>query len=594
MRMSRKIIPAVIAAVLALGLSGAAFAQGDPNAQVDAGTQVDPPGRVARLNFTQGIVSFLPSGGGEKDWIAASPNRPVTIGDKVWVDNAARAELHIGSSAIRLDQNTGISFLNLDDNSVQLQFTDGSLLIRVRDLAPSESYEVDTPNLAFTIQSPGEYRVDTNTDGNRTVVTVRQGQGEVTGGGRSYTLETDQQAVFTGTDKLEYDLLDADAQPMNDFDRWGADMDHKEDHLASAAYVSPDVTGAQDLDTYGSWSDVPGYGHAWAPAGVAVGWAPYRFGHWVWITPWGWTWVEDEPWGFAPFHYGRWAFYQERWFWVPGPLGPRPYYAPALVAWVGGGPGLGFSIGIGAGVAWFPLGPRDVFVPSYRVSTEYVTRVNVTNTFVDRTTVVNVYNNGNVRNVTYANQHVPGGITAVSHETFVKGQPVARNAVQISGREAMTAPVSRQFPANPEAESFRGGAPTSNGHPSVAIVNRPVVGKHVPPGPPAQNGFAGSPGNNGNNAPPNFSGRGAAGSGNSNGGGNTGNRGNTGNSGAPPNPGGNAAFPKNGQPPTPNPQVKPAPPVQPPTPQQKANEDAKKKTWQDAHPRPPKKDGKGN
>jgi hypothetical protein len=569
MKSSRKVITALFAAVLALGLSGAAFAQGDTNAQVDSGAPtVDPPGRIARLNFTQGSVSFLPSGGGENDWISASLNRPVTTGDKVWVDNSARAELHIGSTAIRMDQNTGISFLALDDNATQIQFTDGSILIRVRQMAQNETYEVDTPNLAFAIQSAGEYRLDTNTDGNRTVVTVREGQGEATGGGRSYTLEADQQAVFTGTDTLDYDLLDADAQPMNDFEKWGTDLDHKEDHFASAAYVSPDVTGAEDLDTYGSWSDIPVYGHAWAPVGVAVGWAPYRFGHWVWVAPWGWTWVGDEPWGFAPYHYGRWAFYQERWFWVPGPLGPRPYYAPALVAWIGGGPGFGFAIGVGAGVAWFPLGPREVFVPSYRVSTAYVTRVNVTNTFVDRTTVVNVYNNGNVRNVVYANQHVAGGITAVSHDTFVRGQPVARNTVQISGREAMSAPVSHQFPADPEAQSFRGGAPSANVHPPMAIVNRPVIANHVPAGPPAHNGFVPPQQNNGAGTPPSFS--------------NRANTGNGVNNGNPPHGG-------QGQPTTP--QVKPAPPVKPPTPQQKATEDAKKKTWQDAHPRPPKKGG---
>lgn len=597
MSMNRRIVPAVFAAaIILLGLSGAAFAQGDPSAQAGQGAQVDPPARVARLNFTQGTVSFLPSGGGENDWITASMNRPVTTGDKIWVDNGGHAELHIGATAIRMDQNTGISFLNLDDNTAQIQFTDGSIVIRVRDMAPNESYEVDTPNLAFTIQSPGEYRVDTNTDGNRTVVTVRQGQGQVTGGGREYSLETDQQAIFTGTDTLNYDLLDADAQPMTDFDRWAAGQDRKEDHLSSAEYVSPDMTGAGDLDTYGTWTDLPVYGHAWAPVGVAVGWAPYRFGHWVWIAPWGWTWVDDAPWGFAPFHYGRWAFYQERWYWVPGPLGPRPYYAPALVAWVGGGPGFGFSVGIGAGVAWFPLGPREVFVPSYRVSTAYVTRVNVTNTFVDRTTVVNVYNNGNVRSVTYANQHVAGGITAVSHETFVKGQPVGRNVVEVNAREAMSAPVGHQSPATPEAESFRGGASASNGHPPVAIVNRPVIGKHVPAGPPPSNGFVRG-GNNGNNAPPNFPSRGNTGNGGN--AGNTGNTGNAANSGADGNAGGNRGgygnTPRVNPPPPASPQVKPAPPVKPPTPQQKANEDAKKKSWEAAHPRPPKKkDGKDN
>ena len=169
----------------------------------------------------------------------------------------------------------------------------------------------------------------------------------------------------------------------------------------------------------------PDYGPVWVPTGVAVGWAPYRFGHWVWIAPWGWTWVEDEPWGFAPFHYGRWVSVGGVWGWVPGPVAVRPVYAPALVAWVGGTPGFSFSVSIGAGggIGWFPLGPREVFVPGYRVSDAYVTRVNVTNTVVERTTVINVYHN-NVTNITYVNQRVNGGVTVVSHDTFVNARPV--------------------------------------------------------------------------------------------------------------------------------------------------------------------------
>jgi hypothetical protein len=558
MRMARKTIPfLVVAALTAFGFAGAASAQQD----ADTNSAGDPPGRVARLNFTQGTVSFLPSGGGDNDWVAASTNRPVTIGDKVWVDNGARAELHIGSTAVQMDQNTGISFLNLDDNTVQLQLTDGAIDIRVRNMGQNEAYEIDTPNVAFTLKEPGVYRVETNTDGNHTVVTVREGSGEVTGAGRSYNVIADQAATFNGTDTLEYDLADADAQPMNDFDKWSADRDHSEDNPKSSAYVSPDTTGAEDLDNYGTWTNTPDYGNVWIPTGVAVGWAPYRYGHWVWIAPWGWTWVEDEPWGFAPFHYGRWAYWNSAWVWVPGPRGPRPYYAPALVAWVGGGPGFGFSFsaGIGGGVAWFPLGPREVFVPTYRVSPVYVTRVNVTNTIVDRTTVVNVYNNVNVRNVTYANQRVAGGVTVVSHNAFVNGQPVSRNLMQVNEREVMSAPVSRQNPAAPVATSFRGGAVASV-HPPAAVINRQVVVNRMPP--TARPSPGGTP----------FRGD------------------------RPPAPGtppsrGPANDPRFRQPVNNAPAVKPAPPVRQPTPQEKAREDTKQKAWENAHPRPNKKGG---
>ena len=162
------------------------------------------------------------------------------------------------------------------------------------------------------------------------------------------------------------------------------------------------------------------------------------------MAPWGWTWVEDEPWGFAPFHYGRWAFAGTGWVWVPGPSVVRPVYAPALVAWVGGGPGFHFSGGVGVG--WLPLAPGEVFIPGYRVSGAYMNRVNITNTRVNVTKVTNVYNtvviNRNANNITYANREVSGGVTVVSHDTFVNARPIARNVVSVPARELAAAPVS--------------------------------------------------------------------------------------------------------------------------------------------------------
>jgi hypothetical protein len=473
----------------------------------------DPPGRVGRINYLQGQVSFQPSGGGDSDWVTAVPNRPLTVGDRLWVDKDGRAELHVGSTAIRADRSTGISFLNLSDNSVQLQVSAGTVIVRLRRLDTDDSFEVDAPNLAFSLLRPGNYRIDVDPDQNRTVVTVRDGQGEVTGGGRSYRINPDQQAAFTGTDSLDYDLVDADATPASEFDHWAADRDRREDHRTSAKYVSPEMTGSEDLDAYGTWRDVPEYGPVWVPTRVGPGWAPYRYGHWAWIAPWGWTWVEDEPWGFAPFHYGRWAYIGGVWGWVPGPIGvgvvvARPVYAPALVAWVGGGPGFHFSVsfGGGGGVAWVPLGPREVFVPAYRVSETYVTRVNVTNTVVERNTVVNVYHNTNVTNVTnvtYANQHVNNAVTVVSHDTFVNARPVGRNVVAVPERELAAAPVSRSVAAEPVHASVVGAGRPAAVMPPAAVMDRPAVVKRSPPPAAAGVGSPGNvPGSQPSNAPP--------------------------------------------------------------------------------------------
>ena len=163
----------------------------------------DPPGRVARLNFIQGTISFQP--GGESDWVQANPNRPLTTGDNLWADRDSRGELHIGSTSIRIGSETGITFLNLDDRTIQIQLAQGSLNVNVRRLEGGDDFEIDTPNLAFTLQRPGNYRVDVDPNGNATAITVRSGEGEATGAGNDYHLDSGEAANFTGTDTLNYD-----------------------------------------------------------------------------------------------------------------------------------------------------------------------------------------------------------------------------------------------------------------------------------------------------------------------------------------------------------------------------------------------------
>jgi hypothetical protein len=445
----------------------------------------DPPARVGRLDYSQGSVSFRPAG--EDDWVTAVPNRPMVTGDDLWADDNSRAEVHVGSTALRLGPKTGITFLELDDHMTQIRLAQGSLILRVRHLDDDDSYEVDTPNLAFTLLQPGEYRVDVSADGSQSVTTVWHGRGRVTGGGFSYTVIAGQSASFAGDQNhLDYDL--GQVPGSDDFDNWAFDRDEHEDRSDSANYVSREMTGYEDLDENGDWSYVAGYGPCWRPRAVAVGWAPYRYGHWAYVGPWGWTWVEDEPWGFAPFHYGRWAFVSGGWFWVPGPVVVRPVWAPALVGFVGGGPGVRFAGG--AGVGWFPLAPGEVYVPGYRVSRAYVNNVNITNTNVNVVRVTNVYNttiinkSTTINNVTYVNQHVTNGVTVVSHDTFVNARPVSQNVVRVDQREIESAPVSRVAAAEPVRTSVVGAGRPVNARPPAAIVNRPVVAVRTPPAPP--------------------------------------------------------------------------------------------------------------
>jgi hypothetical protein len=441
----------------------------------------DPPSRVARMNYTQGSVSFQP--GGEGDWVTAVPNRPLTSGDNLWTDQDSRAELHVGSTAVRLAPQTSLTLLDLDDTTTQFRLSEGSIIVRLRHLDDGDLVEVDTPNLAFDLQRTGEYRIDVDSAGNVTNVSVWKGRGEVTGGGYSYTVVAGQSASFSGTDQLNYDIAQMPA--ADDFENWAFQRDHNEDGAESADYVSPEMTGYEDLDDYGHWQYVAGYGTVWAPSSVASDWAPYRNGHWAWIDPWGWTWVEDEPWGFAPFHYGRWAYAENRWCWVPGPVVVRPVYAPALVAFVGG---ASLVIGGGPGVAWFPLAPGEVYVPYYRGSRGYVERINVTNTVVNVTRVTNIYNvyhsnQRDVTNITYVNQRVNNGVTAVSRETFVNARPVIRNMGRFDERQAVQARVENRIDVQPVRASVLGAGAPARLRPPQAIVNRQVVATRQPVAP---------------------------------------------------------------------------------------------------------------
>lgn len=452
----------------------------------------DPPGRVARLSYTHGSISFQPAG--TDDWVSAVVNRPMTTGDKLWSDQDGRAELNIGSASIRLGSTTGFSFLNLSDDTTQIRLTEGTLRIRVKRLGEREIFEVDTPNLAFNVLRPGTYKINVNEAGDATVVSVLAGEGEVTGGGQAFSVHPGDAGTFTGTDQLTSDVQDYNGD-QDDFERWCSDRDHREDHSQASRYVSPDVVGSEDLDDNGGWRPVPEYGTVWFPHTTVVGWAPYRYGHWAWISPWGWTWVDDEPWGFAPFHYGRWVVVGGVWGWVPAPPAPvvvgvayvRPVYAPALVAWVGG-PHFGVGVAVGS-VAWFPLGPREVYVPSYPVSRTYVNNVNVTNTTVNNTVVNNYYNNvvvnKNVTNVTYVNQAVPGAVTATSHATFTSAQPVAKNIVPVDAREVAHAQVNATTPAvAPPKQAVLGAGAPAAAKPPASFENHAIVAKNTPPPPP--------------------------------------------------------------------------------------------------------------
>ena len=322
----------------------------------------DPPARVARISFSTGSVSFRP--GTVDEWSTASLNYPLTIGDHLWTDSGARSELQLDTAVLRVAPATELSVLNLDDHVAQVRLTQGTVSVRVRAVDPGDTLEIDTPAGAVSLLQPGLYRLDVNEAGDSTIITVRQGEADMANGTTDVMVTRSQSAI------VSLDSAQPDVKPavrIDEFEDWCLARDRRTDNVQATRYVSAATIGYEDLDANGSWQTVPQYGAVWVPR-VRGEWAPYRFGRWAWVEPWGWTWIDDEPWGFAPFHYGRWAFLPSRgWAWVPGAVVARPVYAPALVAFVGG-PNWAVSARAGAPIGWFPLGPREVYVPAYRAT----------------------------------------------------------------------------------------------------------------------------------------------------------------------------------------------------------------------------------
>jgi hypothetical protein len=438
----------------------------------------DPPSRAARLGYMSGSISFSPAG--EDAWVQATQNRPLTTGDRLWVDADSRAEVQVGGAALRMGASTSVTLLNLDDSIAQVQLTQGTLKVRVRRLAPNQVFEVDTPNLAFTLRRPGEYRIEVDPAGNATAVMVQSGQGEVYGDGASYVVDSRQGYRFAGTGLMDYQLIDA--RRDDEFDRWASERDRRSDSSASARYVSSDVVGYEDLDGNGTWRRDPGYGNIWVPNHMVAGWTPYQTGHWAWVDPWGWSWVDDAPWGFAVSHYGRWANMSGTWGWVPGPVSARAVYAPALVAFIGGGSFLAsISLGGGGAIGWFPLAPRDVYRPSYAASRGYFNNINRSNTAINNTTITNVYNTTNVTKIVYANRQVPGAVVAVPTTTFVHARPVAKEAVRVSKEALAGGQVSTVAAVAPVQQSVHGAAAPGAKPPAR---DHGIVARSAPPPPP--------------------------------------------------------------------------------------------------------------
>lgn len=470
---------------------------------------------VARISLIQGEASLLR--GDLDEWSAASVNTPLMAGDLVYAGEQSRMELTLAPGKfLRMAENTTAEILNFTPSLAQIKLAQGTATLFAHRFDQSRALEIDTPNVAITILRGGLYRVDVDEDGN-TTISVWKGEVEANANGSRVLVHSRESISIDGVHNPQYEINIVAIEDA--WDLWNIERNGRLERRQVRRYVNDDIYGTEDLEEYGRWVSVPTYGRAWAPVGIGPDWAPYSHGRWIWQDPFGWTWVSNEPWGWAPYHYGRWAYFPTiGWAWVPQPRYITPYYAPALVSFVSSGPDFSLAVSTGPAlrphfVGWFPLSPRDVYVPHY-AAPHYVTpavsigvatpgfafslyfnkaapyyyNAGFAGVPVHRTpstTIINQYNYTTIKNISitknvYINKTVRNAVITTTPGGFRRGE-IER--VRVETREIKEARVVHEvLPIAPTSESL---AASRGGHrhrstPSDKIIKRPVVAINSP------------------------------------------------------------------------------------------------------------------
>ena len=405
-------------------------------------------------------------------------NTPLTSGDAIWTEPNARTELSVAGTRVRMDNATQLEMLAIDDSQTRLQIDQGRIDIKTFTLDTGTPYQIVTPRGTITVQQQGDYYVEAGTTEDATRLGVRSGAAQIQSlNGQVLAVRAGEVGEISG-DVGTPQLRTVNSAPPPPVAYWAV-RDQQVNYDPPAQYLSSGVTGYEDLNAYGSWSNDSQYGNVWSPRSAPAGWQPYRTGHWSNVQPWGWTWIDDQPWGYAPYHYGRWANSGNRWVWVPPQRNVQPVYAPALVAFIGG---IELAVTLGnqnnSPVGWFPLGPRETYVPSYSTNRDYYNRINqsaqVQPQVLESRWQAAQRHEAVVagQNPVLANQRFA---TVVPADVFVRSQPVARATLQVSAAQlaaARVAPVAA--PPAPTASIATAAPATAPGAAKPADRNAPA------------------------------------------------------------------------------------------------------------------------
>jgi hypothetical protein len=314
--------------------------------------------RVARINVLSGDVQVRHAE--SRDWERATLNLPLVEGDEIASSANARLEIQFDTyNYLRLSENAYLKITTLRDEGVAVSLPQGTLSLRVFEFNKDKTFfEIDAPKTTIAVQKAGMYRIDAgDAQSSEIRVTVtEEGQARIYSESNGFTLRNGRSAkIFLDGDYAgESEVADA-SRFVDNFDEWTLERDTiiakrlKDSYYDK--YYDRDIYGADDLSEYGEWIYTRKHGYVWKPYRNSTSryadWSPYRYGHWRWIPPFGWTWVNDEPWGWATYHYGRWIWVDNSWYWTP-----YGYYRPRRSWW---NPALVVIGNWGGYVCWYPL-----------------------------------------------------------------------------------------------------------------------------------------------------------------------------------------------------------------------------------------------
>lgn len=300
--------------------------------------------RVARISFIAGDVQIRRADTDE--WEQAVLNLPIVEGDEVATSANGRFEIQFTPSKhIRVSENALVKIAVLRDEGIAVSASQGSVSVRLIDFDPELGYfEVDAPRTTVAVLRSGKYRIDAGQpDESEIGVAVGdEGEARIYSSTSGFTLRSGRSArvqidgAFAGDWETTFAAAIGD-----DFDLWVRD---REDLIANRLreahydrYYDREIYGAEELNDNGDWVYTREYGYVWRPFRTSISsysdWSPYRYGHWRWVAPFGWTWINDEPWGWATYHYGRWIWHNGYWHWSPYGYyrHSRSWWRPALV-----------------------------------------------------------------------------------------------------------------------------------------------------------------------------------------------------------------------------------------------------------------------